>query len=129
MIQRSVVAGVLAVMLGLVAVVGCTEEQRRDIEGAAIANQLEDTTGDVMGDLDVEVESLDCSADIADDSTVTGSCSGSTEDEQVITTSLTGTVDVDEAECDSTLVITLGGETVVDQAGFECIDGSDVEVG
>jgi hypothetical protein len=69
-------------------------------------------------DLDGE---LDCSADIADDGAVTGTCTGTTDAGDSITSTLDGTVDVDEAECTSSVTVSVAGEVVADDADFDCL--------
>lgn len=114
---------VLAAALPLLAATAaCTDEQRRDIEGAAVVAVIEERTRDSLEERSVEIDDLDCSADIADDGDVTGSCDGSTADGDSIGTTVDGTIDVDEADCSSTLYIDVDGERVVEIADFDCLD-------
>jgi hypothetical protein len=103
--------------------VGCSDEQKRDVEGAAVKVVIERQTKDVLSDNDVDLDGdLDCSADIADDASVTGTCSGVDVDGTAVETTLDGTIDLDDATCDSTLKITWGTTNLADETGFDCLD-------
>jgi hypothetical protein len=101
----------------------CSEEQRRDIEGGAIRSVIEDATEDALDDEGIGIDDLDCEADIDDDGIVTGSCDGTTDDGDDIETELLGTVDVDEAECDAILTVTVADDLIDERDGFDCLDG------
>lgn len=117
-------------LLGSIALLGlltctvgaCTDEQKRDIEGAAIRAVIQDETEDELDDADIDVDDLRCEADITQDSIVTGSCTGTTTDGAAIETTLAGRVDVDEAECDSQIAITIDGQILAEDTDFDCLD-------
>lgn len=82
---------------------------------------LEQKTEDALEDADIELDgSLSCSADIADDSTVTGSCTGTDTEGEEIASSYDGTIDVDKAECTATFTVMRGAETVVTEDDVDC---------
>jgi hypothetical protein len=115
-----------ALLVGVIALafagVSCSEEQRRDVEGAAVVTVLEERTLDVLDEQNVDLDGeLDCSADIADDGVVTGTCTGTTDAGDSVTSTLDGSVDVDEAECSSSVTISVADEVVADDADFDCL--------
>jgi hypothetical protein len=115
-----------ALLVGVIALAfagaSCSEEQQRDIEGAAVVTVLEERTLDVLDEQNIDLDGeLDCSADIADDGAVTGTCTGTTDAGDSITSTLDGTVDVDEAECTSSVTVSVAGEVVADDADFDCL--------
>jgi hypothetical protein len=102
--------------------VSCSEEQQRDIEGAAVVTVLEERTLDVLDEQNIDLDGeLDCSADIEDDGAVTSTCTGTTDAGDSITSMLDGTVDVAEAECTSSVTVSVAGEVVADDADFDCL--------
>lgn len=122
---RPLLVGLAAV---LIVAAGCSDEQKRDIEGAGGAATIADATENTLDDLDIDVDGdLDCSLDVADDDTVSGSCTGTTDDGATVETTVEGTADVDEAECDSTITITLDGETIAREDGYDCFDDEQVD--
>jgi hypothetical protein len=115
-----------ALLVGVIALafagVSCSEEQQRDIEGAAVVTVLEERTLDVLDEQNIDLDGeLDCSADIAEDGAVTGTCTGTTDAGDSVTSALDGTVDVDEAECASSVTVSVAGEVVADDADFDCL--------
>jgi hypothetical protein len=99
----------------------CSDEQKRDIEGGGVKASLEQQTEAALEDADIELDgSLSCSADIADDNTVTGSCTGTDTEGAEIASSYDGTIDIDEVECSATLTVTRDGETVVTEDDVDC---------
>jgi hypothetical protein len=121
-IVRSTAAiGLVAVLL--VGASACTEEQRRDVEGATVSVALEADTKSVLDVENIELDGeLDCSADIADDGAVTGTCEGTDADGNDVLSSIEGTVDVDEASCDSVFQVTVAGEVVIEDTDHDCLD-------
>lgn len=121
--MKRAVLTVVAAIAVVLSVAACSDEQKRDVEGAGVRVALENTTNDVLSDNDVELEDgLDCSADIADDSTVTGSCTGTDTEGAAVQSTLEGTVDIDEATCNGSLTITVGTETLSDESDHDCLD-------
>lgn len=121
--MRTLVRLVAAAPLALLTLVACSEEQRRDVEGAAVRVVLEQRTEDILSDNDVELDGdLDCSADIGDDGSVTGTCTGTDADGNAVESSFEGTVDVDEASCEASLVVTRGSDTLSDESDVDCLD-------
>jgi hypothetical protein len=117
---RRVALGALAVTLLL----ACSDEQKRDIEGGAVKSQIEDTTKEALKQRDIVVDGeVECSADVADDGTVTGSCSGKDVAGTEFGTVLDGTVDVDKATCTGTITVTWGEEALLQDDNYDCIDG------
>lgn len=112
----------ISIVAALLAITACTEEQRRDVEGAGIRATLQDETESALDGEDIDIDELNCEADIDDDGIVTGSCEGTTSDGDDIQSELLGTVDVDEAECDAILTISVAGELIDDQADFDCLE-------
>lgn len=121
-IVRSTTAiGLVAVLL--VGASACTEEQRRDVEGATVRVALEADTESVLDVENIELDGeLDCSADISDDNAVTGTCEGTDTDGNDIVSSVEGTVDVDDASCDSVFQVTVAGEVVIEDTDHDCLD-------
>ena len=70
-------------------------------------------------DLDIDGD-LDCSADIAADSSLSASCTGTTASGEAVTGTFTGTADVDEETCTADLSVEVGGAVVVEESGVEC---------
>ena len=110
-----------ALSIAVLALAACDDEQRRDIEGAAIALAIDDATRAELDD--AGVDDLDCEADIAQDSIVSGTCTGTTTDGAIIETTLSGRLDVDSSTCASQLAITLDGQLVAEDTDFDCLDG------
>ncbi len=113
---------VLCVAVATSVVSACTDEQRRDIEGAAIRVTIETATEDELDDANIEYDELECEADITQDSIVSGSCTGTTSAGEAIETILAGRVDVDEAECASQIAITIDGVILAEDTDFDCLD-------
>jgi hypothetical protein len=116
-----------ATALGLVALLlvgaSCSDEQRRDVEGATVRVALEADTISALDIENVELDGeLDCSADISDDDVVTGTCEGTDKDGNEVVSSVDGTVDVDEATCDSVFQVTVAGEVVTEDTDHDCLD-------
>jgi hypothetical protein len=112
----------IAVITLAFAGVSCSEEQQRDIEGAAVVTVLEERTLDVLDEQNIDLDGeLDCSADIAEDGAVTGTCTGTTDAGDSVTSTLDGTIDVDQAECASSVTVSVAGEVVADDADFDCL--------
>lgn len=124
--RRQPVRSLLMLLAPLFAILlvasACSDEQKRDIEGAAVRAELEDEVRAEVEDEDLEIDELECEADIADESTVTGSCTGTTTDDTAIEATLDGTVDVDEATCESALTITVDGTVIEEDPEFDCLD-------
>jgi hypothetical protein len=100
----------------------CSEEQQRDVEGAAVVAVLEERTLDVLDEQNVDLDGeLDCSADIADDGAVTGTCTGTTKAGDSVSSSLDGTVDVEAADCSSSVTVSVAGEVIAEDADFDCL--------
>jgi hypothetical protein len=121
-IVRSATAVSLVVVL-LAGASACTEEQRRDVEGATVRVALEADTASVLDVENIELDGdLDCSADIADDGAVTATCEGTDTDGNDVLSSIEGTVDVDDASCDSVFQVTVAGEVVIEDTDHDCLD-------
>jgi hypothetical protein len=120
-VRSATAAGLVAVLL--VGASACTEEQRRDVEGASVRAALEADTKSVLDVENIELDGeLDCSADISDDNAVTATCEGTDTDGNDVVSSIEGTVDVDEASCDSVFGVTVAGEVVIEDADHDCLD-------
>ena len=77
---------------------------------------------DALKDRDIVVDGdIECSADVADDGTVSGSCSGTDITGTDFGTALDGTVDVDEATCTGTITVTWGEEALLADDDYDCI--------
>ena len=117
--MKRIALGSLAVSL----LFACTDEQKRDIEGGAVKSQIEDTTKEVLDARDIVVDGeIECTADVADNGTVTGSCSGTDVAGTDFGTVLDGTVDVDKATCTGTITVTWGEEALLQDDNYSCID-------
>lgn len=117
-VRSALAVGVLAVAL-----ISCSEEQRRDIEGATVSAELKADTESALDSRNIDLDGeLDCSADIADDGRVTGTCDGTDDDGNAVSSSIEGTVDVDEAECESVLTVTVAGDVVLEDTDHDCLD-------
>jgi hypothetical protein len=102
--------------------VSCSDEQQRDIEGAAVVPVLEERTLDVLDEQNIDLDGdLVCSADIADDGAVTGTCTGTTNAGDSITSTLDGTVIVEDAECTSSVAVVVAGEVIAEDSDFDCL--------
>jgi hypothetical protein len=102
---------------------GCSEALR-DVEGIGIKAVLERETASALEGLGITLAGgLDCNADVADDNSVTGSCGGTDTEGTGIASTLTGTVRPGDEEqlCTGTFVVKRGGETIVEDAAFDCL--------
>jgi hypothetical protein len=120
--HRRLAAVFVGVMALALAGVSCSDEQQRDIEGAAVVPVLEERTLDVLDEQNIDLDGdLDCSADIADDGAVTGTCTGTTNAGDSITSTLDGTVIVEDAECTSSVAVVVAGEAIAEDSDFDCL--------
>jgi hypothetical protein len=120
--RRRLAAPLVGVIVLAFAGVSCSEEQQRDVEGAAVVTVLEERTLDVLDEQNVDLDGeLDCSADIADDGAVTGTCTGTTDAGDPVTATLDGTVEVEDAECSSSVTVSVAGEVIAEDADFDCL--------
>jgi hypothetical protein len=63
---------------------------------------------------------LDCSADVDDDNALTGSCAGTDDEGRAIAATVTGAFD--EGRCTANLEVLVGGESVIQRDGVDCLD-------
>lgn len=116
--------GVVA-LSALVILTACSAEQLRDIEGANVKEHLDDATNDALSAANIELDGdLACRADVADDSTVTGSCSGIDTDGVDVGSVLVGSIAFDDANCDGHLTVTWDDESVLEDPHYSCFNDS-----
>jgi len=115
----------LAVAVGsvvvLLALAGCSKEQRRDLGEIDVRDVLNGEPERAVADNDLDVDgNLDGTADIDADSNMVASCARTSTAGDAISGTFAGTADVDAEQCSARLVITVGGDELVDDPDAKC---------
>jgi hypothetical protein len=118
--------------LSIVAVTACSGETKTEAAEFNIVEEQSFRTLSALqnANIDLEDDEIDCSAEITDDTAASGTCTGTDLDGNAILSTLEGTVDLDSATCDSSIVITQGGETIKEYPEVDCLNrmqGEQVE--
>lgn len=105
----------------LLALTGCSNEQRRDLGEIDVRDALHGEVERAVADNDLDVDGdLDCTSDIAADSKVVASCAGTLTSGEAINGTFAGMADVEAEQCSALLVITVGGAEIVNDPDAEC---------
>ena len=116
----AIAAGAVVVLLALA---GCSKEQRRDLGEIDVRDALHGEVEQAASDQNLDVDGdLDCTADIDADSNVVASCAGTATSGEAISGTYAGTADVDAEQCSALLVITVEGAEIVNNPDAKCFD-------
>jgi hypothetical protein len=109
----------------LLALAGCSKEQRRDLGEIDVRDVLHGEVERAAADHDLDVDGdLVCTSDIDAESKVVASCAGTATSGEAISGTFAGTADVDAEQCSALLVITAGDDELVNDPDAECFDAT-----
>jgi hypothetical protein len=111
-----------ALAVAVVAIAGCSSEQRRAFGEQDLRDSLDSRTTAIVAANDSGDVSLACAASIGTDSAVDATCTGTTDTGDVVEASFTGTADVDAETCEARLVVRIDGDDVADRPDVRCFD-------